>query len=102
MEKIAIKKKAVEVLTALPDEAFLEAFERESQAFLSLRKQLFKDYAGTFVAIKGGQVIDSDVDKKALAKRVRAKYGPVPVYFGLVGGEEFRIEHIRSPRARHL
>lgn len=58
-----------------------EQFEREVVAYEALWPQLRKTHAGQWVAIKGGQVIDSDADERTLLKRVRAQFPKEVVYF---------------------
>lgn len=61
-----------------------EQFEREVAAYEALWPELRKTHLGQWVAIKGGQVIDSDADRHALIKRVRARFPKEVVYFELV------------------
>jgi len=56
----------------------LRPLEPEREAFQHLLPKLLKTHRGQFVAIHGGQVIDTDADKGALAHRVLIKsYQPV-------------------------
>jgi hypothetical protein len=50
----------------------IEEFTRRQQEFLP-------QYAGLYVAFYQGRVVDSDVDRAALAQRFYARYGNVPV-----------------------
>jgi hypothetical protein len=50
----------------------IEEFTRRQQEFLP-------QYAGHYVAFYQGRVVDSDVDRAALAQRFYARYGNVPV-----------------------
>ncbi len=59
-------------------------WEREHQAFLRLLPQLLATHRGQYVAIHEGQVVDSGEDRLALALRVLAKIGPLPIHVGLV------------------
>lgn len=75
----------------------LSAFKKEQQAFLSMRKTLKNLYAGKYVAIYGGQVVDSDVNESALIGRFYKTYGNVPVYIDKT--EEIqRIPKVVTPR----
>ncbi len=58
-----------------------EQFEREVAAYEALWPKLRKTHVGRWVAIKDGQVIDSDVDEGALLKRVRAQFPDEVIYF---------------------
>ena len=61
-----------------------EAWEKERAAFYHLKPQLLQTHKGLYVAIHGGQVVDSDADERPLAIRFFEKHGQVPVYIGLV------------------
>ena len=62
-------------------------WEREYQAFQRLLPELLATQSGRYVAIHEGQVVDSGDDKLALALRVLAKVGNVPIHVGLVTAE---------------
>ena len=62
-------------------------WQREYEAFRRLLPQLSTTHRGRFVAIHGGQVVDSGEDKLALALRVLAKVGNVAIHVGLVTDE---------------
>ena len=88
---------------ALLDPSLLEVmstFEEERRAFLSMRAQLEADprYAGKYVAVLGGAVVDSDEDPRELARRTYGKHGYTPIYFGFVGPE--RVVELPSPELR--
>ena len=88
---------------ALLDPSLLEVmstFEEERRAFLSMRAQLEADprYAGKYVAVLGGAVVDSDEDPRELARRTYRKHGYTPIYFGFVGPE--RVVELPSPELR--
>jgi prevent-host-death family protein len=73
------------------------AFARERATYAEMEEKLRDQYAGMFVAIHGGQVVDSDADELALLRRVSAKLGPVPVYVRQVGAP-LPVVRLRSPR----
>ncbi|NUQ65993.1 MAG: hypothetical protein HUU20_26325 [Pirellulales bacterium] len=62
-------------------------WEYEYQAFLSLLPQLLTTHRNRYVAIHNGQVVDSGDEKLAVALRVLAKVGNVPIHVGLVTEE---------------
>jgi hypothetical protein len=72
-------------------------WQREYRAFLRLLPDLLKTHIGKYVAIHEEQCVDSDEDKIALALRVYARYGYVPIYVGLVTE---RPEVVRIPSHR--
>jgi hypothetical protein len=59
-------------------------WEREYRAFLRLLPQLLQTHRGKYVALHEGQLVDSGEDEIALASRVWAKYGYVPIHVDLV------------------
>lgn len=59
-------------------------WEREYQAFQRLLPQLLATHPGQYVAIHNEQVVDSGDDKLAVALRVLAKVGNVPIHVGHV------------------
>lgn len=61
-----------------------ERFEREVAAYEALWPELRKTHVGRCVAVKGGRLIDSDVDERTLIKRVRAQFPKEVVYFAQV------------------
>jgi hypothetical protein len=76
--------------------------EREYHAFLRLLPKLLATHSGQCVAVREGQVIDSDADDIALIQRVHARIGYVPIHVGLVIEPQpiVRIPHYREHRPR--
>ncbi len=74
-----------------------EAFERERQAYDRLEKSLLKKYRGLYVAIRGGQVVDSDADEITLVQRVYERLGYGPMYVRQVGAP-LPTRRILSPK----
>lgn len=54
-----------------PQQALME---HEVEAFESQHAQLWKRYANHYVAMQGGQVVDSDLDELALLERIETTY----------------------------
>jgi hypothetical protein len=52
----------------------------EREAFDRQRVQLMRRYAGQYVALSGGSVVDHDPDDEALAARMFKKVGDAPFY----------------------
>lgn len=74
----------VEQVLATAVEAYLDQWERqgieaETRAFLALHDQLVARYAGEHVALYRGEVVDHDPDVALLERRVRARFGLLPV-----------------------
>jgi hypothetical protein len=74
-----------------------EAFEREREAYTKLAESLRPAYDGLYVAIRDGQVIDSDTDELTLIARIYDRFGYGPVYIRQVG-RPLPVAHIPSPR----
>lgn len=70
------------------------ATEREFRTFVHLKPQLLKDprYAGKYVAILNGKVVDSDSKKLELALRVQRKFPNEAPFVAEVSGKERIIE----------
>ena len=75
-----------------------DKWERERLAFVRMRSQLLVTHRDQYVAIREGQVADSDRDKIALALRVYKKFGYMPIYVGLVTEKQLSPARIPSPR----
>ena len=70
---------------------WLEAHERatgalaaEERAFGQLRSRLLRQYAGQYVALYQGQVVDHNPDDEELAGRMFARLGDMPFYIAQV------------------
>jgi hypothetical protein len=74
-----------------------QAFERERAAYEKLAESLRPQYEGLYVAIRDGQVVDSDADELALIARVYDRFGYGPLYVRKVGSP-LPLAHVLSPR----
>ncbi len=70
--------------------------QEEIAAFERIKPELLKTHKGKQVAILNGQLVDSDEDKRALARRVYSKYGYRPILMVEVR-ETPRVYTIDSP-----
>lgn len=59
-------------------------------------------YAGQYVAVLQGEVVDHDVDRLTLAQRIRTRYPETPVLITAAEARAPREFHIRSPRLERL
>jgi hypothetical protein len=59
---------------ARPQTSNREAYERELSAMKAKLPALLEEYGGKVVAIRQGEVVDSDSDEAALAMRIAAAY----------------------------
>jgi hypothetical protein len=69
------------MFSCAPKTGHEERFEHEVAAYEALWPQLRRTHLGQWVAIKDGQVVDSDRDKAALIRRVYARWPQETVYF---------------------
>lgn len=87
------------------DESALTAWDKqaavidqEQRAFESQHSELLQQYRGCYIAMVDGQVIDNDLDRMALRRRIRQRYGEAPVLITLVDEEPIQTVRVRSPR----
>jgi prevent-host-death family protein len=73
---------------------------QERAALERMKPALLRKYAEQFVAILDGQVVDADADKRALAKRVYARWGYRTLLLTQVGTKP-RVIHFDSPERAH-
>jgi hypothetical protein len=59
-------------------------FEKEQNMFQRLLPKLLRKYAGEYVAVFGGRVLDHDKDDSVLAARIFEKVGDADFYIGRV------------------
>jgi hypothetical protein len=82
-----------------PISASDQIFDANKNSFDKLKEILLEDkeFVNKFVAVIDGEMVDSDFDRSALAERMYAKYGYIPLFIGKVAkGERYR--HLPSPR----
>ena len=70
----------------------------EKAAYLRLYSELKAQYAGQYVAIHGGQLVDHDVDYGALFERVDDRFPDSFVWLTRVEDEPIGTLSFRSPR----
>ena len=75
-----------------------QQIELEQQSFVAQHDALLRTYAGQYIAMFQGCVIDHDVDRVALSLRVRNQYGNQPVLITMVRAEILQDIVVRSPR----
>ena len=79
------------------DEQLLQ-IDREQQAYEAQHSQILKKYAGQYIAMRHGKVIDYDTDRVAISQRVRTRFGNEPVLITPVLSEARQTIVVRSPR----
>jgi hypothetical protein len=77
------------------------ALLQESAAFQAMHSDLLLKYAGAYVAVYNGQVIDHDADQLALVLRIEDQYRDAPVLIKQVTPDLNETYHVRSPRLIH-
>jgi hypothetical protein len=77
----------------------LRKMQAENQAFEQMHSKLVTQYLGQYVAIHNCELIDHDTDLMALRKRIRQRFGRMPILLRQVTPErELRELTLRSPR----
>jgi len=71
--------------------------KQEQAVYQRMKPELLKTHMGKFVAINEGQLVDWDISKPTLAKRVYAKFGYHTILMTQVADSP-RVYHARSPR----
>lgn len=71
---------------------------RETKAFRLIHPQLLQKYAGEYVALHQGKLIDHDMDQFALYLRVDEQYPDEVILIKQVTPEVEEIYTVRSPR----
>lgn len=72
--------------------------EQEQRAYTAQHAQLLTTYAGQYIAMRHGQVVDHDDNRAALSQRVRARFGRAPVLITPVLAQPQQTITARSPR----
>jgi PHD/YefM family antitoxin component YafN of YafNO toxin-antitoxin module len=78
-------------------QADMEALDREREAYERLEPELLSLYKGQYVAIREGQVVDSDPDEMTLVQRVYEELGYGPMYVRKIGAP-LPVRRMGSPR----
>ncbi|HEY54006.1 MAG TPA: hypothetical protein G4N94_11165 [Caldilineae bacterium] len=79
-----------------------QQIELEQQSFVAQHDALLQAYAGQYIAMFQGSVVDHDMDRVALSLRVRKQYGNQPILITFVRPETLQDIVIRSPRSLPL
>jgi broad specificity phosphatase PhoE len=74
------------------------AVAREEAAYIRLHPQLKETHFGKYVAIYGGELVDYDIDNRALYKRIDERYPDEFVWMSRVEDEAIGTIYFRSPR----
>ncbi len=82
----------------LPTPVPLSKWMQEYHALHQMVPTLPANYAGKYVAVHEGKIVDSGDDQVTVALRAYSRHGYVPIYVGLVSPPTRPILRIRSPR----
>jgi hypothetical protein len=74
--------------------------EREHEAYVRQHAQLYTQHANEYIAMHKGAVVDHDLDRRALSRPVRARFGRQPVLMTQVLPTPERTIVVRTPRLR--
>lgn len=81
------------------DRMALGILQSETRAFQAMHESLVTKHLGDYVAIHNGKLVDHDLDLNSLRRRVRQKYGRIPLLLRQVTTDPSEPEFtIRSPR----
>jgi len=75
-----------------------DAMSREEAAYRAMHGELFAKYAGQYVALHGGRLVDVDKDELVLAARIRERFPKEVVLLKQVQHTPMREVNYRSVR----
>jgi hypothetical protein len=76
------------------------AIHQEAERFRAQHAELLARYAGRYVAMRDGVVIDHDADLQTLYARIRAQYGDAPILIAPVTAEPVQTFKVLGARRR--
>lgn len=74
------------------------AIRKEEAAYRAMHSELFEKYAGQYVAVYNGELVDFDADESALYCRIDQRYPNDVVLMKKVERSPEKVYHFRSPR----
>lgn len=74
------------------------AMGKEEAAYRAMHSELFEKYAGQYVAVYKGKLVDFDADELAIYRRIDKRYPHDIVLMKKVEKAPEKIYHFRSPR----
>ena len=74
----------------------------EQKRYQEKHAELYSLYAGKYIAMKDGIVIDNDQELSSLNRRIREKFGSKPVLITPVLPQPIQHFHVISPRRSRL
>ncbi|NKQ34506.1 MAG: hypothetical protein HF973_02700 [Chloroflexi bacterium] len=97
-EQVVNQLQEDEIVLKSGSNPFAQEMAREEAAYRAMHTELLAQYAGKYVAIYHGQLVDSDEDGAALYLRVRKQYPDEFVLITPVQSEVREIYHVYSPQ----
>jgi len=76
--------------------------EQEIAAYEAMHARLWQAMPGMWVAIHGGELVDQDRDRVALYRRIRDRFGRIPVLMREVKAEAVEEIWLRTPSTGRL
>jgi Family of unknown function (DUF5678) len=80
-------------------EAQVDPYRREQWAFYCKLGELLKSHPGQHAAFYGRQVVELGPDRMEVIRRVRERFGNVPIYVGHISDEPPPLERVPGYRA---
>jgi hypothetical protein len=77
-----------------------EHIQAEAKRFREQHTKLLARYAGRYIAMQDGKVLDDDEDFHALHQRIRARYGEQPILIAPVTPDPVQTINILGTRQR--
>ena len=74
------------------------AISKEEAAYRAMHSELFEKYAGQYVAVYGGELVDFDANESALYNRIDQRFPDEVVLMKKVEKSPEKIYYFRSPR----
>lgn len=77
-----------------------QKIQEEAERFRAKHAELFALYAGRYIAMRAGVVLDHDADLLTLHTRIRAQYGDEPILMAPVTTDPIETHHVLGTRQR--
>ena len=91
----SVEAQSAPALPSPPD----DKWRTEQRAFHRLLPELLKSHRGQYVAIHDEHLVESGVDKLAVARRAYSRFGYIPIFVSLVTDRSLTPARIPSPRS---
>ena len=99
MIQVALPEQVVEKLQAkVRREEQKRLIDEEQKNYEAQHPELFKQYAGQYIAMYHSEVVDTDADGASLSLRIRARFGNTPVLITPVLDEPIETIYWRRVR----